>query len=94
AVKAVRDEIAATALVVKAFRKYLESLYGEDVTALGDFGLSPAKKAAPPPKVKAAAAVKAAATRKALGTKGPKQKKAAKEALPPEPAPTAAPAKA
>jgi hypothetical protein len=80
AVAAERLARAETRKLVTQFRAFLLATFGEDLTALADFGLTPRKPVVKPPKVKVAAADKARATRQARGTKGKKQKKAIKGA--------------
>src|SRR5262249_23590072 len=57
-VKAMRDVVALSRGVLKALKKYLLAVYGEDIEALNDFGLEPEKKGEPPVKVKAEATEK------------------------------------
>jgi hypothetical protein len=80
AVVAERQTRAETSKLVRQFRAFVLATFGEDLTALADFGLTPHKTAVKPPVVKVAAAQKARATRQARGTKGKKQKKAIKGA--------------
>jgi hypothetical protein len=100
AIASARAARAQAEPVLKALKPVLLSMYAGNPQALADFGLEPPKTGAKTPAVKAAAAAKAKATRVALGTKGPKQKKAAKKALadkaapPATAAPTAEPATA
>ena len=68
--------------VIRAYRRFLRATYGSVALTLADYGLAPEKERAPmTAEKKAAKAAKAKATREALGTKGPKQKKVAKEKL-------------
>lgn len=74
-----RNENAAIAPVLRAFKAYIMSLYGDTQTAaetLADFGYTPRKPRSKDVTTKAAAASKAKATRKARGTLGSKQKQA------------------
>ena len=79
ALRAVRAKVRP---VIRAYRRYLRATYGDAALTLADYGLEPEK--APRPLTAEQQALKAArakATRKALGTKGRKQKRAAKEEL-------------
>lgn len=89
AVKADRDKRAQTRRKVFAFKHLLIAMFLESPDVLGDFGLAPPKPAQKSAAVKAGAAAKGMATREKLGTKGPRQKKAALAA---SGAPVAAPA--
>jgi len=96
AVKKAHDTAALVRPVAMAFKKAVVAAYSGDATALKDFALEPPKATVKTAAVKQAAAVKAKATRQALGTKGPKQKKAAKKQLAasaaqPQPAPAPVP---
>jgi hypothetical protein len=90
AVAAERQTRAETRKLVQQFRAFVLATFGEDLTALADFGLAPHKTAVKPPVVKVVAAQKARATRQARGTKGKTQKKAIKGA-PAAPATSAGP---
>jgi hypothetical protein len=81
AVLAERQTRAETRKLVQQFRAFVLATFGEDLTALADFGLAPRKTTVKPPVVKVAAAQKARATRQARGTKGKTQKKAIKGAV-------------
>lgn len=88
--------------LIKALIACIRVMFGDDVTALADFGVAPHK--APTPLTAAAKAVAAAkreATRKARGTRSAKQKKAIKGNVtaavvvtPAAPAPAPAPVRA
>jgi hypothetical protein len=96
-VQAQRDTNDTTDPMLRAFKAYVMSLYGDTQNAadtLADFGYTPRKPRSKNVAVKALAADKARATRKARGTLGDKQKKDIKGtvATPPAPgAPTANP---
>jgi len=96
-VQAERDTNDTTDPILRAFKAYVISLYGDTQNAastLADFGYTPRKPRSTSVAVKALAADKARATRKARGTMGDKQKKDVKGtvATPPAPgAPTANP---
>jgi hypothetical protein len=80
-VQAQRDAHAETDPILRAFKAYVVSLYGDTQNAadtLADFGYTPRKPRSKNVADKAAAADKARATRKARGTLGSKQKKAIK----------------
>jgi hypothetical protein len=98
AVKAERTTRAQTKALVNQFKAFVLATFGEDVTKLAEFGLSPRKPATTKPATKVAAAAKAKATRTARGTKGKKAKLATKgaaqPAAPATPAAPAVPAKA
>ena len=75
ALKSQSDVRAKVGPVVKAYRSYLVALYGNAVSTLADFGLTPHKAPAPQTaEQKAAAAAKREATRAARHTLGSKQK--------------------
>jgi hypothetical protein len=69
-----------SAPVIHAFEQYVRSQYGQDTTALGDFGLKPTRTGVKSAKTKAQAAEKSAATRKGNNTMGSAQRKAADKA--------------
>jgi hypothetical protein len=76
-VQAQRDTNDMTDPMLRAFKAYVISLYGDTQNAastLADFGYTPRKPRPKDVAVKALAADKARATRKARGTMGPKQK--------------------
>ncbi|MGH7270859.1 MAG: hypothetical protein ACREJ3_10560 [Polyangiaceae bacterium] len=78
-VQSERDDHSQVYPVLRAFKAYVVSLFGDGQaagTTLADFGYSPRKVRAAKVAVKAAAAVKVVATRKARGTMGPVQRKA------------------
>ncbi len=80
-----RDVNAKTDPVLRAFKAYVVSLYGDTATAgttLADFGYTPRKPRSTDVAAKATAAVKARATRAARGTLGAVQKKAITGATP------------
>lgn len=75
-VAAENANMAAVNALIKAFIAFLRVTFGNDPSALADFGLTPHKAPAPlTAKAKAVAAAKREATREARGTKTPKQKK-------------------
>jgi hypothetical protein len=65
----------------EALQSWVDATYGPESDQAVAFGYATKPKAKATATEKAAAAVKAQQTRKALGTKGPKQKKAAKKQL-------------
>jgi hypothetical protein len=76
-VAAERDAAPALSAFMNAFESLVRVMFGDDTTALADFGLQPHKRALPKTAAeKAVAAAKRLATREARGTKGPKAKKA------------------
>jgi hypothetical protein len=80
-VQAQRDANAETDPIIRAFKAYVVSLYGDTQNAaatLADFGFTPRKPRSKNVADKAVAAQKARATRKARGTMGAQQKKAIK----------------
>ena len=81
AVQAAKDERTKTKALVAGLRQALLTAFAATPDTLADFGLTPRKKPVVKAQTKATAATKAKATRKALGTKGKKQKKAAKKAV-------------
>ncbi len=93
AVKAQRAVKAKVSPIVKAYRSYLVSLYGNSSETLADFGMTPPK--APSPRTteqKATTAKLNKATRVARHTAGPRQKagiKGTTSATAPAAAPTA-----
>jgi hypothetical protein len=78
AIKADRDTRAATAPVLKAFRRILEGMYAGSPDTLAAFGLALGKVGTKTVAVKKEAVAKSLATREARHTMGPKQKKAVK----------------
>ncbi len=78
AVTAYRAATAEAHPVALRFEQYVRLQFGDDETALADFGLQPRKARAPKPATKAAAATKRKETRELRGTKGKKQRKAIK----------------
>jgi len=79
ALRAARTKVGP---VIRAYRRYLRATYGDAALTLADYGLQPERARTPlTAEQKANRAAKAKATRQALGTKGRKQKKAAKEQL-------------
>jgi hypothetical protein len=81
AIAAARSAREEALPVFKALKPVLLAMYAGNPEALADFELHERKVGTKTPAVKAAAVTKAKATRKALGTKGPKQRKAAKKVL-------------
>jgi hypothetical protein len=91
-VQAQRDTNDTTDPMLRAFKAYVLSLYGDAQNAastLADFGYTPRKPRSKNVAVKALAADKGRATRKARGTMGDKQKKAIKGTVATSPAPGA-----
>jgi hypothetical protein len=87
-----RDANATTDPVLRAFKAYVLSLYGDTQNAadtLADFGYTPRKPRSKNVTTKAAAADKARATRKARGTLGSKEKLAIKGTVSTPSAPSA-----
>ncbi len=74
AVKADRDQIAQTAVVVRAFKDLLRSMFPTQTETLADFGLTPRKVTKKSVDTKAQAVAQSKATRQARGTKGKVQK--------------------
>jgi hypothetical protein len=92
-----RDTNEETDPMLRVFKAYVISLYGDTQNAtstLADFGYTPRKPRSKDVATKALAADKARATRKARGTMGPKQKKDIKGTVATPPAPGAATASA
>ncbi|HEX8790702.1 MAG TPA: hypothetical protein VF765_07105 [Polyangiaceae bacterium] len=68
--------MAVVNALIKAFIAFLRVTFGNDPSALADFGLTPTRaKGSMTAEAKAVAAAKREATRAARGTKTPKQKK-------------------
>jgi len=78
AVKADRDQVAQTAVVVRAFKDLLRSMFSTQTETLADFGLTPRKVTKKSVDTKAQAVAQSKATREARSTKGKVQKKAVK----------------
>jgi hypothetical protein len=96
-VQAQRDANAETDPILRAFKAYVISYFGDTQNAantLADFGYTPRKPRSKDVAAKALAADKARATRKARGTMGPKQKKDIKGTVATPPAPGASTASA
>jgi hypothetical protein len=72
---------AAVAMINEVIQPYLRTRLGKSSPELEVYGLEPVKVPEKTAATKAAAVQKRQATRKALGTKGPRQKNAAKKAL-------------
>jgi hypothetical protein len=96
AVAAEKAKIADTKQYVLALEQLVRAMFGSNVEALAEFGLSPRTRATPTTEATALQIARAKATRAARGTVGPKQKAKIKGvvATPPspiEPAATAPP---
>ncbi len=85
---------AARLALDPGIKRWAESTFGPESTALETLGFPVSKRKQPTVETKAQAKAKAKATRQALGTKGKTQKKTAKKKLAasPAPAPTTPPA--
>jgi hypothetical protein len=93
AVKADRDERAATAVFVRAFRAIVQGMFHDPAT-LADFGLAPRKSTKKTVDTKATAIAKNKATRTARHTLGKKQKAKVKGSPAPAPSSDGSAAKA
>jgi hypothetical protein len=77
-VKGEREQIAQTAIVVRAFKNFLLSMFADQTEPLADFGVSPRKAPKKTVATKAKAVAQTKATRKVRNTMGKQQKKAVK----------------
>jgi hypothetical protein len=91
AIKAYKDKRAATALLLKDFRRMVQTMFSQSPDVLADFGLEPLKTGKATVATKAAALDKSKATRTARHTMGSVQRKSVKGAVP---APATSPAQA
>jgi hypothetical protein len=80
-VKGERDKIAQTALVVRAMKDFLQSMFAGQTEPLADFGLAARKARKKTVATKAQAVAQSKATRSARSTMGKVQKKAVRPAV-------------
>jgi hypothetical protein len=79
ALRALAQVDAQVAPVIRLYKRYVLSMFGDATQDLADFGMAPPKQRMPKTgEETAAAAAKAKATREARGTKGAKAKRAIK----------------
>ncbi len=88
-VKVVNDLLPAANAQMVVVHEYVQLMFGNSSTTLGDFGLAPRAKGKKSIAVKAGAIEKSAATREARHTMGSKQKAQIHGAASAEPEPTA-----